>query len=138
MASGFTQFYTNLHLNKVLRAVAGTWPSPIYVGLFTATPSDTGGGTEVTTTLWTNYARVAITPATGAFAALAAGSTSNSAIVDFGTSSGGTGAACTQWGIFDALTTGNLFFWADLTTPQTVSSGNPASFAIGALVIAGT
>jgi hypothetical protein len=38
--------------------------------------------------------------------------------------------------MFDAVTVGNLLFWADLTTPQTVASGNPYSFAIGALVIA--
>jgi hypothetical protein len=136
MASGITQFATNLLLNRLLRGVAGSFPATVYVGLYTATPSDTGGGTESTTGQITNYARQPITVGTGVFAAASAGSTSNSNIIDFGTSSGGTGSAVTQWGIFDAVTAGNLLFWGDLTTPQTVSSGNPYNFAIGALVIA--
>jgi hypothetical protein len=136
MASGISQFCGNLLLNRILRAVAGTFPATLYIGLYTATPSDTGGGTEVTTGQITNYARQAITAGTGAFAAPTTASSANSAIIDFGTSSGGTGATVTQWGMFDAVTAGNLLFWADLTTPQTVASGNPYSFAIGALVIA--
>lgn len=136
MSSGITNTCANLLLNRYLRAVAGTFPATLYIGLFTATPSDTGGGTEVTTGQITNYARQAIVAGTGAFSAAAGGSCSNSAIIDFGTSSGGTGATVTQWGMFDALTVGVLQFWADLTTPQTVASGNPYSFAIGALVIA--
>jgi hypothetical protein len=136
MASGITQFATNLLLNRLLRGVAGSFPATVYIGLFTVTPTDAGGGTEVTTSLITNYARQPITVGTGVFSAASSGSTSNSNLIDFGTSSGGTGAACTQWGMFDAVTTGNLLFWGDLTTPQTVSNGNPYNFAIGALVIA--
>jgi hypothetical protein len=41
-------------------AGAGTGPTALYVGLFTANPSDTGGGTEVTGNA---YARVTVTSA---------------------------------------------------------------------------
>src|SRR5258708_8357334 len=145
MASGVTNYlWNNFIINFLLRGVtfqsATTKPyTTIYVALFTATPSDSAAGTEVTAGQWTNYARQPITVGTGVFAAGSGGSTSNSNLIDFGTSSGGTGAACTQWGVIDSASgAGNLLFWGDLTTPQTVSSGNPASFAIGALVLAGT
>lgn len=141
MASGLTQFGANLLLEKLLRGTAGTFPATGFVGLFSATPSDTytsgsPNGTELTTGVVGAYARVSIGMGTSTgFAVLSAGSTSNSAAITFPTATSGTGVSVTQWGLFDASTTGNLFFWADLTTPQTVANGNPYSFAIGALVI---
>lgn len=130
MASGVTNFTTALLYNKLLRGVAGTFPTTVYVGLFSATPSDTGGGTELS---GGGYARVAITVGTSAFSAVATGTCSNGALVDFGIASGAVGTA-TQFGVFDAATTGNLLLWGDLVPPQTVASGNPYSFAIGTLV----
>lgn len=124
-------------------AAGGTGLATAYVGLFTATPSDTGGGTEVS---GGSYARVAVTSSLANWAGTQAaasttassgtgGTTSNNASITFPAPSGNWGAI-TSIGIFDASTTGNLLFWAPLTVGKTVNNGDPApSFAAAALTI---
>lgn len=124
-------------------AAAGTGPTNSYVGLFTANPSDTGGGTEVATG---SYARVAVASSlanwagTQAAASTAAssgtsGTTSNNGAITFPTPSANWGTI-TGIGIFDASSAGNLLFWAPLTVSKTVNNGDPApSFAAAALTI---
>lgn len=98
------------------------------VGLFTAAPSDSGGGTEVS---GGSYARV--TTAAGDWNSAASGSTSNANSITFPTASGSWGTV-THFGLFDAASGGNLLRWAALTTSKTVGSGDTPSFAAGALV----
>jgi len=45
--SSFTDYTENLVLNWLLTTNSATRPTAWYVALFTAAPSDTGGGTEV-------------------------------------------------------------------------------------------
>lgn len=140
MASGFHNFLMNLLLNRLLQGTAGTFPPTVYFGLYSATPNDTtagGGGTEITTGVIGGYARVSKVTTSAQFTTSSAGSSSNVTIIDFGTASAGSGVSVTQWGMFDGPTAGNLLCWADLTPAQTVANGNPYSFAVGALVIAG-
>lgn len=122
-------------LEKLLRGTAGTWPSTIYIGLFTATPSDTGGGTEYTG--WGS--RMSNTVGTSLFNALSGGSTANTSTLTLTASAttGSGGSNVTQIGIFDAVTSGNLLLWCDVTTPMPVVATNPISIASGALVIGG-
>jgi hypothetical protein len=98
-----------------------------YVGLYTAAPTDAGGGTEVS---GNNYARVATAGAD--WAAASGGATSNANAITFPTPSGSWGTV-THFGIFDASTAGNLLWWGLLTTSKTIGSGDSASFAAGAL-----
>lgn len=98
-----------------------------YVALFTAAPSDSGGGTEVT---GGSYARVATTGST--WAAASSGSTSNAAVVTFPTASASWGTV-THYATFDASSGGNMLRWAALTVSKTIGSGDTAAFAIGAL-----
>ena len=56
--SALTDFAENKVLDAVLRGQALGAPATLYVGLFTANPTDVGGGTEVT---GGSYARVAVT-----------------------------------------------------------------------------
>ena len=122
--AGKTTYLSNKVLDHVLKNTAYTSPAAVYAALFTAAPTDayTSGvptGTEVS---GNNYARVAIT-----FAAGSSGATSNSSIVTFPTPSGSWGA-CTHFGIFDALTTGNLLYWGALAQTETPISGNAVTF----------
>jgi len=124
-------------------AAAGTGPANVYVGLFTANPSDTGGGTEVS---GGSYARVTVASSLANWAGTQAaasttassgtgGTTSNNGSITFPTPSANWGAV-TGIGIFDASTTGNLLFWAPLTANKTINNGDPApSFAAAALTI---
>lgn len=115
----------------------------VYVALFTAAPSDSGGGTEVS---GGSYARVAVastlanwagTQSAGSTTASSGsgGQTSNNAAVTFPTPSANWGV-CTHVGIFDSLTSGNLLFWEALTVSKTVNNGDPApTFPIAALTV---
>lgn len=111
----------------------------IYVGLFTITPSDSAAGTECTggsyarqpivcglTTMAGTQAAASTTASSGT-----GGTTSNNAAVTFTNM-----PACTAvaFGIFDAVTAGNLLEWALLTgQPISIASGATATFAAAAL-----
>lgn len=123
-----TDYLENKLLDHQVGKTAYTMPT-VHVALFTAAPSDAGGGTEVSGGA---YARVATTGAT--WNAASAGSTSNAAAVTFPAATAAWGTV-THWGIFDAATAGNLLRWAAVTTSKTVASGDTASFAAGALVL---
>lgn len=122
-------------------AAAGTGPVTTWVALFTANPTDAGGGTEVT---GGSYARVAVTSSLANWAGTQAaasttastgtsGTTSNNAAITFPAPTANWGVV-TGCGIYDAVTAGNLLLWGALTTSKTVNNGDAApSFAAGAL-----
>lgn len=118
--------------NKLLDHQTGktsyTMPS-VWVGLYTAAPSDTGGGTEAT---GGSYARKSTAGAD--WNAAASGSTSNANAITFVTPTGSWGTV-THWGLFDAASAGNMLRWAALTASKTVGTGDVVSFAAGALVL---
>jgi hypothetical protein len=115
-------------LNNALRNTAFTPPATVYVALFTATPSPSGGGTEVAGNA---YARVSATfnnPSGGA-------ATANSVDVIFSTPTPSGWGTVTHFAIFDAVSAGNMLYYAALTTPQVVGAGDVVKFATGALTI---
>lgn len=139
MAGSMTDYFEKKILDYLFRDVAlGLHATNMYVGLFpTATPpSDSSAGTEVSGNA---YARQAVvrSPAGSAGWVAAAGTlatTSNSGVITFPTASGSWGTI-THFGIWDALTTGNLLYWGDLGASKVVGAGDSASFAIGTLTI---
>jgi len=100
----------------------------VYVALFTAAPSDAGGGTEVT---GGSYARKVTAAAD--WTAASGGSASNATVLAFPAASASWGTV-THFATFDAASAGNMLRWAPLTTAKAIGSGDTASFAIGALV----
>jgi hypothetical protein len=123
-----TDFLENKVLDHTLGKTSYTMPS-IWVGLFTAAPSDAGGGTEVS---GGSYARKSTAGAD--WNAASAGSSSNANAITFVTATGSWGTV-THFGIFDASTAGNLLRWAALGASKTIGTGDTASFAAGALVV---
>jgi len=116
--SSFSDYTENLLLNWLLTTNSATRPTAWYVGLFTAAPSDTGGGTEVT---GNGYARVA----TGTISISGTSTTAtNAAAIEFAAASGGNWGTITHAAIFDASTGGNMLAWAALTTSRTINSGD--------------
>lgn len=103
-------------------------PATVYLALFTATPSDAGGGTEVA---GGSYARVAVTNDNTEWSRT--GSViSNINALDFATASGVWGTV--GWvGVFDAITAGNFLFWAPLLSTRTVNTTDQVGFAPGQL-----
>ena len=117
MAS-FSDYTENLVLNWLFTTNSATRPTAWYVGLFTAAPSDTGGGTEVS---GSGYAR----KATGTITVSGTGTTAtNSAAIEFDPASGGNWGTITHAAIFDASTSGNMLAWAPLTTSRTINDGD--------------
>ena len=122
-------------------AGAGTGPATLWVGLFTATPTEAGGGTEVS---GGSYARASVTSNTTNWASTVAatntgpstgssGTTSNNASITFPPPTANWGLI-TSFGIFDASTAGNLLIFGPLTTSKTVNSGDaPPQFITSAL-----
>jgi hypothetical protein len=123
--AGFTTFLQEELLDHIGGNGSYTAPNP-YVGLYTAAPSDAGGGTEVS---GGSYARV---DANAKFGAASGTGMSNDGAITFPTATASWGTV-THFGIFDASTAGNLLAWGALTVSKTVGSGDTASFAIGEL-----
>jgi hypothetical protein len=117
--SSFSDYTENLVLNWLLTTNSATRPTAWYVGLFTAAPSDTGGGTEVSGSA---YAR----KVTGTISVSGTSPTTatNSAAIEFAAASGGNWGTVTHAAIFDALTAGNMLAWAPLTTSRTINDGD--------------
>ena len=117
--SSFSDYTENLVLNWLLTTNSATRPTAWYVGLFTAAPSDAGGGTEVTGSA---YAR----KVTGTISVSGTSPTTatNSAAIEFAAASGGNWGTITHAAIFDASTGGNMLAWAPLTTSRTINDGD--------------
>lgn len=125
--------YLEVELRKHLfRTGSFTKPTVLGVALFTVTPSDSGGGTEVS---GGSYARVNHPPLDANWTAPDAtgGLTDNATAITFPTPSANWGTVV-AFGIFDATTAGNLLVWGPISPSKTINNGDPApSFAIGAL-----
>jgi hypothetical protein len=130
--AGKTAYLERKLLDHSLGKTSYTMPA-VWVGLFTAAPSDAGGGTEVS---GGSYARKSTAAADWSAAATVSGvsSSSNANAVTFVTATASWGTA-THFGLFDAATAGNLLRWAPLTTAKAVASGDTPSFAAGSLTI---
>jgi len=129
----FSDYLENKVLDHVFRNTAYSAATTIYIALFTSAQNDAGSsGTEISTS-GTGYARASVSPATG-FSSASGGSLLNSGTISFTTASASWGTI-THFGIYDALTAGNLLAHGQLTTSKTVGSGDTVSFAAGALQI---
>jgi len=124
MAGNLSNYLENKVLDHILGTTAYTMPTTVYVALYTAAPTDTGGGTQVT---GGSYARQ-----TAVFDAASSGATQNTANIDFVSM-----PACTVTaiGIFDALTAGNLLVWGTLATNKSLDAGDTLRIATGDLDI---
>jgi hypothetical protein len=141
MAGSFSDFLELELLDHVFGNAAYSAPATLYVALYTAAPSDSGGGTEVSTSNWTNYQRAAVTNNSTNFPAAASGAKANGTAISGFYSSGSTATipsgtvVVTHVGILDASTSGNLLAWADLTVSKTLSNGDTFTIPVGDLDI---
>lgn len=140
--SAMSDYLENKLVDHLFRAQTFAAPATLHVGLLTAAPSDSGGGTEVS---GNSYARVAVTTALTAFAGTQSagsttassgtgGQTSNNAVVTFPTPTG-TWGNVTHFGIYDAASGGNLLFWGALTIAKTINQGDTVSFPAASLTV---
>jgi hypothetical protein len=119
-----SDYLENKLLDHVLRNVSYTSPTTVYVGLFTADPTDAGTGTEVS---GGSYARqiLSVTTATGGIVTSSADVTFPQATASWGTVS--------HIGLLDALSSGNLLMHTPLTTSRAIESGDILKISTGNL-----
>jgi hypothetical protein len=120
-------------IKHIFRTGSFTKPTVLAVGLLTAAPSDSGGGTEVT---GSNYSRATLNPLDANWVAPVSGNgiTSNAGAITFATPSA-TWGTVTHFGIYDAASAGNLLFWGALTIAKTINNGDTVSFPSGSLTV---
>ena len=124
--AALSDFAEKLVLDWLMTVGAATRPTTWYVALYTAAPSDSGGGTEVS---GNGYARQSATFA----AAVSPGGTQTTTDSQVFTASGGSWGTVTHMGIFDASTSGNLLWHGILTASKVVGDGDTLTFATGAI-----
>jgi len=121
--------------NQVLDALLGAatlMPDPVYIGLMTSEPNDDGTG--VVEPVGNGYSRVSVANTLGEWPAAVGGSKSNANNILFPTATGGWGTV-THYGIFDAVSAGNLLAFGPLNVPRTVVLDDQFRFLSGALVM---
>ncbi len=130
MASGKSDYLENKYLGYVYTGAAFAAPTAVHLALYTVSPSDGGGGTEVTGGA---YARLQKATTTANFS-LTGNTLTNATVFAWpdATASWGTVVAV---GILDAATGGNLLHWGDLTASKAIGSGDRFEMAAGALSI---
>jgi hypothetical protein len=142
-AGPLTDYAQNKLVDYLFRGQASTAPSTWYVALYTACPTDSTAGTEVTNA--NGYARQSVgvnaltnwaaTQGGTAVSSGTAGTTSNLAAINFPTVTTSSWGTINCWGLVDSGTwgAGNIWVYATVTVPPTLTVGSTASFAIGQL-----
>lgn len=124
--SEMSNYLENGLLNAVLRNTSYTSPTTVYVGLYTSNPGEGNTGTEVS---GNSYARKSAT-----FGSPSDGVCTNSAAVEFDQATGSWGTI-SHVGLLDAITSGNLLFYTDITTSKTIETGDIFKIAAGSLSV---
>jgi hypothetical protein len=138
-----TDYLENQIIDHLFRTNTFGKLTNVFFALFTAAPTDAAGsGTEVT---GGSYARVQVACNNNSFNATqggtsgastgAGGGTTNAAAITFPAPSANWGTV-SHYGVFDALSGGNMLIWGALNSPKTINGGDAApSFTPGNLAI---
>lgn len=129
MAGAFSNYMEGKIIDSFLRNTAYTPAATVYLALYESSPGETNAGTE---TSYTGYARQAV-----AWTAedVATGQTKNTAQITFPANGNASASVTiTSLAIYDALTTGNMLMYADLSSSKTLAVGDVLAFAANAIV----
>jgi hypothetical protein len=121
----FTNFLETEILDHVFAGNAYSAPSNVYLGLYTATPNDAGGGTELS---GSGYARQTMAMS------VSGNTATNSAAEEFATATGSWGTV-THVGVFDASSSGNLLAYGALSASKAIATGDVFRIPAGDLDI---
>lgn len=110
----FSDTFETTVLTWVFTTSSATRPTEWHIALYTASPSDPGGGTEVSGGA---YARQAVT------FTVSGNTASNTAAIEWPVATSAYGTV-TDVGVFDASTGGNLIAYAALTTSKAIDTGD--------------
>jgi hypothetical protein len=123
--SEFSNFLEDKILDITLKGGTAYSVSTPHVELYTANPSDAGGGTVLADA---NYVIQAVT-----FGTVSGGSVSNSAELTYPALAAG--ATITGVAVFDDASSTNMLYWTALTASKTLDAGDIFSIAAGDLTV---
>ena len=132
--AGKSNYLEGQLLNLIFRTQVAWKPTSVHVALFTAAPTDAGGGTEVSGNA---YARVPVTQADAQWAAPSGTprQTSNVNPINFATPTPSGWGTVTHFGIYDQLSGGNLLYWGALAQSKVINAGDTVTFGAGQLTV---
>lgn len=131
MAGTLSDYLENKLLDHIVGKTSFTMPS-VWIGLWTATLSDTSTGATAGEVSGGSYARKST--AGSDWNAASGGSLTNANALAFPTATGSWGTV-THFMLVDASSAGNMLAWADLTASKTIGSGDTAQFNASALTL---
>lgn len=137
--AALSNYMENKAIDYFFRGQAFPTISTLYFALFTTSPTDVGGGTEVS---GGSYARVAVTASMGNFAGTQGAGTTTVSTGSSGTTTNNVDilfpSPTANWGtvlamaVFDAATGGNMLVWGPISPAKTINSGDmPPKFSAG-------
>jgi hypothetical protein len=129
MASGTSTYLANKILDFILGQSAYTPPATVYAALYSVAPTAAGGGTEAT---GSGYARASITNNLTNWSTAASAAKNNAVAITWAAATGDWSSAAPQVavGIHDALSAGNLLYFAGLSVPKIIYNGDTYSIPI--------
>lgn len=119
--SAIQPYLANALINHILRGTGYTVPANIYIGLFVGAIEVSGGG----------YARQSL-QGTSHWTSPVNGASSNITAVNFPTATAPWGTI-DHYGVFDALTSGNLLIFDVIAVPKVIGLGDVFVFPISSL-----
>jgi hypothetical protein len=120
-----TYYLDNIVINAALRNTAWVPPVIVYVALYTASPNQSGGGTEVT---GSGYGRQPCT-----FGSPTNGSASNVADITFPIALDSWGTV-TSFGLCDTSSGGNILYYGNLSAPRLIETNDQMRLPAGQLI----
>lgn len=128
MADAKSDYLERKTLDHNLGTTTFTKPSSVYIALHTADPTDAGTGTEVT---GGSYSRKVMTFESAATVSSVTSASNASDIVWTNLPS----TTVTHVAIWDASTSGNMLYYAPLSSSKVISSGDGYTISTGQLVV---
>ena len=131
MSGSKSNYISKKLLEEALGAVAFTSPSNTYLALCTTLPDDTSTGTTIVETDYTSYARTLIGTANNQTDAWNAATGTTTAVVTnknaitCPTATGASSNPIVGIAVVDAASTGNVLYWASVTSTAIANGDTP-------------
>lgn len=124
---------TNLSTGNPANGVGST----VFVALYNSTINDASDATSDAECSGSTYARVGVANTSANWTNSTAGSKQNKTEISFTLDAGSDWGTVKAFAILNnnSTTAGEIIYWGDLTTNQTISSGNVVRFSTAAIVI---
>lgn len=127
---GVSDYAANKILDHLLKGTAFAQPTSLFIGLSTSTIIGSMTGSAFGEPSGNNYSRVV----ENNWSAASGGASDNEDVLQFATASGAWGTI-KGMAVLSANATGNILFFANLSTSRIVSNGDVPKFPIGAIDI---